>query len=145
MSVIAENRRARHEYGFVETLEAGIELLGSEVKSLTSRGVDLSGAYAVVRGGEAWLLNVSIPPYQPKNAPADYDASRARRLLLRREELRHLVGRTSEKGLTLVPIKLYSKGGKIKILVGVGKAKKKADKRETLKKREAEREIQRGK
>ena len=86
-------------------------------------------------------MNVSIPPYQPKNAPADYDASRARRLLLRREELRHLVGRTSEKGLTLVPIKLYSKGGKIKILVGVGKAKKKADKRETLKKREAEREI----
>ncbi len=105
MRAIAENRRARYDYEITETFEAGIELKGFEVKSLMTRGASLGGAYAAVRGGEVWLLNVEIPPYQPKNTPKDYDPMRTRRLLIKQDEIKRLVGRTSEKGLTLLPIK----------------------------------------
>ncbi len=141
MPVLAENRRARHDYEILETHEAGIALRGTEVKSLMTRRGTLHGAYAVIRGSEAWLLNMDIPPYQPKNVPPDYDGKRTRKLLLHASELRKLIGRTSEKGLTLVPVSLYTRNGKIKVLLGLGKAKNKRDKREVLKKKEAEREM----
>jgi len=141
MRAIAENRRARYDYEITETFEAGIELKGFEVKSLMTRGASLGGAYAAVRGGEVWLLNVEIPPYQPKNTPKDYDPMRTRRLLIKQDEIKRLVGRTSEKGLTLLPIKMYKKGSNIKVLLGLGRAKSKKDKREKLKRREAEREM----
>ncbi len=141
MALLAENRRARHDYEIQETYEAGIALQGNEVKSLLTRGASLQGAYATIRGGEAWLLNLDIPPYQPKNAPAGYDGKRTRKLLLHAAELRALIGRTSEKGLTLIPVSLYTKGGTIKLLLGLGRAKQKRDKREALKRREAEREM----
>ena len=141
--VIATNKRAYFDYEILETYEAGIELLGFEVKSIKTGRVNLAGAYVVIRGNQAWLLNADIPAYQPKNAPPDYDPKRTRRLLLKKSEITNLIGRTQEKGLTLLPLKVYTKGksGKIKIEIGLAKSKKKADKREAIKKREAEREM----
>ena len=140
---LSENRRARFDYDIIDTYEAGIELKGFEVKSVTSGRGNLTGAYAIVRGGEVWLLNMEIPPYQPANMPSDYDSTRTRRLLLKKEEIKVLTGKIKERGLTLIPLKLYSKNRRIKIALGLGKAKKKYDKRETIKKRETEREIRR--
>ncbi len=143
MPKLAENRRARYDYEILETFEAGIELRGFEVKSVLTRGVSLGGVYAVIREGEAWLLNLNILPYQPGNVPEEYDPKRKRRLLLNKKEISYLVGRTEEKGLTLVPLSLYTKGGKVKISLGLGKAKKKEDKREKIKKRDIERDVKR--
>ena len=140
---LSENRRARFDYDIIDTYEAGIELKGFEVKSVTSGRGNLTGAYAIVRGGEVWLLNMEIPPYQPANMPSDYDSTRTRRLLLKKEEIKVLTGKIKERGLTLIPLKLYSKNRRIKIALGLGKAKKKYDKREAIKKRETEREIRR--
>ncbi len=140
-SVIIYNRQARYNYEIFEKLEAGIELKGFEVKSILTRGVSLKGVYAAIRSGEVWLLNLDIPPYQPKNMPEDYNPKRSRRLLLKQNEIKHLIGRTREKGLTLIPLKVYTKRGKIKVNIGLGKAKKKEDKREEIKKRDIERDI----
>ena len=140
---LSENRRARFDYDIIDTYEAGIELKGFEVKSVTNGRGNLTGAYAIVRGGEVWLLNMEIPPYQPANMPSDYDSTRTRRLLLKKEEIKVLTGKIKERGLTLIPLKLYSKNRRIKIALGLGKAKKKYDKREAIKKRETEREIRR--
>lgn len=138
---IATNKRAYFDYEIIETYEAGVELKGFEVKAIKSGRINLAGSYAIVRGGELWLLNADIPPYQPLNTPDDYDQKRSRRLLLRKFEIGNLIGRVQEKGLTLLPLKVYTKNRRIKILIGLGKSRKKADKRELLKKREAEREI----
>ena len=143
-NILAENRRARFDYDILETYEAGIELLGQEVKSVKGGRCNLSGAYAILRGGEVVLLNAEIPAYQPKNAPADYDPSRTRRLLLRRDEIRGLVGKLHQKSLTLIPLQMYVKRGLIKVLLGLGRSRKKHDKREVLKKRGAEREMRKG-
>jgi len=97
----------------------------------------------VIRKNEAWLLNADIPPYQPKNAPPDYDPKRSRRLLFRREEIKRFEGKLHEKGLALLPLRVYLKNGLVKIEVGLGKSRKKADKREVIKKRSSEREMQR--
>jgi len=140
-SVIIYNRQARYNYEIFEKLEAGIELKGFEVKSILTGGVSLKGVYAAIRSGEVWLLNLDIPPYQPKNMPEDYNPKRSRRLLLKQNEIKHLIGRTREKGLTLIPLKVYTKRGKIKVNIGLGKAKKKEDKREEIKKRDIERDI----
>ncbi len=141
MPDLAENRRARFDYELLETFEAGISLTGQEVKSVKLGQMQLAGSYAVLRGGELWLLNASIPAYQPKNAPADYEPQRSRRLLLRREELATLAGRTKEKGLSLIALRAYAKKGKIKIAIALGRSRKKSDKRELLKKRTTLREI----
>jgi SsrA-binding protein len=140
--IIAANKRAYFDYQILETYEAGIELLGFEVKSVKTGRINLGGSYVIIRGGQTWLLNADIPPYQPKNIPKDYDSKRTRRLLLKKSEIKNLIGRTQE-GLTLVPLKVYTKGktGKIKIEIGLAKSRKKADKRELIKKREAEREM----
>ncbi|HMB17582.1 MAG TPA: SsrA-binding protein SmpB [Candidatus Paceibacterota bacterium] len=143
MSSIATNRKARYDYKVLEEFEAGIELKGFEVKSLLTRGVSLKGTYAVIRGGEAWVLNLDIPAYQPKNAPKEYDSERSRKLLLKKKEIKYLMGRTQEKGLTVVPLSMYTKGGKIKVKIGLCKPKKKKDKREKIKKRDIERDVKR--
>lgn len=137
------NRRARFDYDILEEYETGIELLGFEVKSVRVGKMSLAGAFVLIRGNEAWLLNATIPPYQPKNTPKDYNQERTRRLLLKREEIRELIGKTSAKGLTIVPINVYSKRDRIKLLIGLARHKKQKDQRETIKRRETEREIRR--
>ncbi|MEK7548873.1 MAG: SsrA-binding protein SmpB [Patescibacteria group bacterium] len=144
MPVITINKRAYFDYEILETFEAGIELFGFEVKSVKNGRINLAGSYAIIRGGEIWLINTDIPAYQPKNAPPDYNAKRNRRLLLKKKEIEFLIGKTVEKGLTLVPLKVYTKERKIKIEIGLTKNRKKKDKRELIKKREAEREIKLG-
>ncbi|KKR89294.1 MAG: SsrA-binding protein [Candidatus Wolfebacteria bacterium GW2011_GWA2_42_10] len=143
MPIIAENKKARFDYEILETYEAGLELKGFEVKSIKSGRINLVGSYAIIRNNEAWLINADIPPYQPKNAPLDYNSKRNRRLLLKKSEIKNLIGRIHEKGLTLMPLKIYTKNSKIKIEICLGKSRKKADKRELIRKREIGREIQR--
>ena len=143
MPDIISNRRAYFDYEILETYEAGMELFGFEVKSVKTGHGNLSGCFAVIRNNEAYLLSATIPAYQPKNAPKDYDPTRTRRLLLHKSEIKELLGKTAQKGLTLVPLKLYNKNGKVKILLGLARHKKSGDKRETIKKRDTEREINR--
>lgn len=140
MSVIAENKKARFDYEILETFGAGIELRGFEVKSAKVGRMQLTGSHAIIRGGEAWLLNSQIPPYQPNNTPKEYNVSRARRLLLRKDEIESLDGSLHEKSVSLVPLKAYIKNNLIKIELGLVRAKKKHDKREILKKKALERE-----
>jgi len=143
MSPYAENRKARFNYEILEKYEAGIELLGTEVKSVRGGQMSLEGAFVIVRGGEVYLINANIPPYQAKNAPKDYDPLRNRKLLLTKKESAGLAGSEKNKSLTIVPISVYNKGRKIKVEIALVKGKKKFDKRETLKKRDTDREIRR--
>ena len=143
MAHYAENRRARFDYEILEKYETGIELLGVEVKSVRGGRMSLEGAFVIVRGGEAFLINVNIPPYQPKNAPKDYDPLRNRKLLLTKKEIGELVKSEKNKSLTIVPISVYNKNRKIKVEIALVKGKKKSDKRETIKKRETDRDIRR--
>lgn len=143
MKALAENKRARSDYHILKTYEAGISLLGHEVKSAKSGRISLKGSYAQIRGGEAWLIGADIQPYQPKNIPASYDAKRTRQLLLTKKEIKELTGKMQEGGLTLVPLRVYSKRRLVKLELGLGRHKRKADKRETIKKRESERDIRR--
>ena len=135
------NKKARFDYEIKETLEAGIELRGFEVKSVKTGKARLQGAYAKIYGEELWLVNSHIPPFQEKNAPEGYDSDKARRLLVHKKEIDYLTGKLKEKGLTLVPLKMYNKGGQIKVQLGLGRSKKKADKRAVIKKRDTERQI----
>ena len=143
MASYAENRKARFNYEFLEKYEAGIELLGVEVKSIRSGQMSLEGAFVIIRGNEAFLINANIPPYQPKNALKDYDPLRNRKLLLTKKEINELAGSDKNKSLTIVPISVYNKNRKIKVEIALVKGKKKFDKRETLKKRDTDREIRR--
>lgn len=118
-------------------------LAGHEVKSIRAGRCSIKGAYVKIVNGEAWLLGATVSPYQPGNVPPDYDQQRSRKLLLKKKELNYLIGKSQEKGLTLVPIKLYNKNGLIKLEVGVGQGKKKADKREKIIEREIQRKIER--
>lgn len=139
----AENRKAHFNYQIVEKYEAGIELLGTEVKSIRYNQMSLEGAFIVMRGGEAFLINANIPPYQLKNAPADYNPMRNRKLLLTKKEIMELASYEKNKSLTIVPISVYNKNRKIKVTIALAKGKKKVDKRETTRKREIDREIRR--
>ena len=143
MTHYAENRKAYFNYEILEKYEAGIELLGVEVKSVRDGQMSLEGAFVIIRGGEAYLINATIPPYQAKNAPKDYDPLRNRKLLLTKKEISELRGSEKNKSLTIVPISVYNKNRKIKLEIALVKGKKKFDKRETLKKRDTEREIRR--
>jgi SsrA-binding protein len=143
MANYAENRKARFNYEILERYEAGIELLGTEVKSVRHAQMSLEGAFVIIRGGEAFLINANIPPFQPKNTPEDYDPLRNRKLLLTKKEIIELTGSEKNKSLTIVPISVYNKGRKIKVEVALVKGKKKMDKSETIKKRETDREIRR--
>ena len=143
MEFLAENKKAFFNYELLEKFNTGIELLGLEVKSLKAKRGTLDGAYVSVRGQEVFLLGANIPPYQPQNTPTGYEPTRPRRLLLTKKEISQLVGWENKKGLTIVPLSLYNSGRKIKVTVAVARGKKKYDKRETMKKREANREIER--
>jgi SsrA-binding protein len=136
---IAENRKARHDYHVIETWEAGVSLLGTEVKSIREGRVNLRDSYARVDNGEIWMLNVHISPYSHRGS-ADHQELRQRKLLLHRDEIRKMVGKVAEKGLTLVPLELYFKKGRVKVLLGLAKGKQAHDKRETLRRREVDRE-----
>lgn len=136
---IAENRKAFHDYHLLETFEAGIVLLGTEVKAIREGRVNLRDSFARLEDGEVFLYNVNISPYSHRGY-ADHEPLRRRKLLLHRDEIRKLIGKTVEKGMTLIPVRLYYKNGRVKVAVSLAKGKKEYDKRETIKRREADRE-----
>ena len=138
-SSIAENRKAFHDFHLLETFEAGVVLLGTEVKAIREGRVNLRDSFARVEDGEVFLYNVHISPYSHRGY-ADHEPLRRRKLLLHRSEIRKLIGKTVEKGMTLVPIRMYFKDGRVKIAVSIAKGKKDYDKRETIKNRETDRE-----
>ncbi len=140
--VIADNRKARHDYHVLDTLECGIVLVGSEVKSLRTGTLSLDEAYGKVDKGEVWLLGANIAEYTYSHA-LNHVPKRPRKLLMHRREVKKFAGQAYEKSLTLVPLKMYFKQGRAKVLLGICKGKQKHDKRETLKKREAQRDISR--
>jgi SsrA-binding protein len=140
--VVITNRKARHEYFIMESYEAGIALKGTEVKSLRLGDGNLNDAYAMLTNGEVWLLNMHISPYEHGNIN-NHEPRRERKLLLTKKEIRRLIGRTSEKGFTLIPLRVYFKNGHAKVEIGLAKGKKTYDKREDVKRREHEREIER--
>jgi SsrA-binding protein len=137
--VIAENRKARHDYHVLETWEAGVALLGTEVKAIREGRVNLRDSFARVDRGEVWLENVHISPYS-HTGYAHHDERRQRKLLLHAYEIRKLTGRVAEKGLTLVPLEMYFKNGRVKVALALAKGKQLHDKRETIRRRETERE-----
>ena len=143
MANYAENRKARFDYEILEKYETGIELLGTEVKSVRGGRMSLEGAFVIVRGGEAYIINANIPPYQASNSPSSYDPLRNRKLLLTKKEIAELGGSEKNKSLTIVPLSVYNKGTKIKVSIALVKGKKQFDKRETTKKRETDRDIRR--
>jgi SsrA-binding protein len=136
---IADNRKAFHDYHIVETFEAGVALLGTEVKAIREGRVNLRDSFARVEKGEVYLHNAHISPYSHRGY-AEHAPTRPRKLLLHREEIRKLIGKTVERGMTLVPTRMYFKGGRVKVAIGLAKGKKAHDKRETIKRREADRE-----
>jgi len=136
---IAENRKAFHDYHVLDTWEAGMVLLGTEVKSIREGRVNLRDSFARVEKGEVWLYNVNISSYSHRGY-ADHEPLRQRKLLMHRDEIRKLIGKTTEKGMTLVPLRMYFRKGRVKVAIGLAKGKKDYDKRETIKRRETERE-----
>ena len=143
MATLVSNKKAHFNYEILERYEAGIELLGHEVKAVRNGQVSLEGAHITVRGQEAYLIGATISPYQPNNTAKDYQPDRNRKLLLNKKELENLGSNESKKGLTIVPISMYSKGPKIKVEIALVRGKKQFDKRETIKKRDSKREIDR--
>jgi SsrA-binding protein len=141
--VIADNRQARFRYEILETYEAGVELKGTEVKSIREGKANIRDGYALIRNGEAWLLNVHISPYESSSDYFNHDPRRTRRLLLHKKEIRKLIGKVEQEGLTLVPLKMYFKRGFVKITIALGKGKKLHDKRESIKAREDKRDMAR--
>src|SRR6201990_1098233 len=139
---IARNKRARFDYHIVETFEAGLVLTGTEVKSLRDGRANISESYGIIKDGEAYLLNLHISPYESRGY-ANHEPDRTRKLLLHRKEIRRLIGATERQGLTLVPLELYFKHGMAKVALALGKGKKRHDKRDTAKERDAQREIAR--
>lgn len=137
------NRKARHDYEILETYEAGIALFGTEVKSIRSGGANLKDSYADISNGEIYINNFHISPYKFSDAAFNHDPYRKKKLLLHKREIRKLIGKIKEKGLTLVPLKIYTKYGKIKVEIALAKGKKLFDKRRTIKEKDIKREQQR--
>jgi len=141
MKILATNKKAGFDYEILESHEAGLVLFGYEVKAMKTGHVSLAGSYVVSKGNEFYLINALVPPYQPVNTPVDYDQKRSRKLLLKKSEIASLIGKSKIKGLTLIPLKLYTKKSRIKLEFAIAKGKRKTDKRETIKRRDIEREI----
>ncbi len=142
MKIITKNKKAFHEYDILETFEAGIALQGTEVKSVKNGQVNLRDAYVKIKNEEALLINCHIAHYEQGNR-ANHDETRTRKLLLHKKEILKLLSKVNEQGLSIIPLKIYLKGNYVKLEIGLGKGKKKYDKRETLKRKEQEREAQR--
>ncbi len=143
MKQLSENRKARFDYEILETFEAGISLTGQEVKSVRKGGAQLTGSFVLVKPDGAQLLNAQIPPYQPNNTDPGYKPDRTRRLLLNKKEINYLLNKAKEGGLTIVPLSIYDKGRRMKLAIGLARHKKARDKRETIKRRETDREVRR--
>ena len=143
MARYADNSKALFGYEILERLNAGMELLGTEVKSIRGGKISLRGAFVAVRGAEAYLIGADIPAYQPKNSPKEYDSTRARKLLLSKEELERLKSAEGTKGLTIIPLSVYNKGRFLKLDIAIARGKKKFDKRQAIKKRDVERDLKR--
>ena len=139
---VVTNRKALHEYFIIDRFEAGIVLKGTEVKSLRQRNGNLQDGYAIVKNGEVWLLGLHISPFEKGNIN-NHDPKRDRKLLFHKQEIRRLVGKVAEKGLTLVPLRLYFKNNIVKVEIGIGRGKQMHDKRESIKKRDVERQLRR--
>jgi len=137
--IIAENRKAFHDYHLLETFEAGMALVGTEVKAIREGRVNLRDSFAKVEGGEVYVHNVHIGAYSSRGY-ADHEPLRPRKLLLHRQEIRKLIGKTTERGMTLVPVRMFFKNGRVKIAISLAKGKKDYDRRETIKRREIDRE-----
>lgn len=140
---VVENKRIGFDYTILEEIEAGLELYGFEVKSLRAGQGSLKGARVVARGGEAYLVGATIPAWQPANAPKSYDPERTRKLLLSQKEIAHVSSAEGEKGLTIVPLKVYNKGRNLKLLIAIARGKKKEDKRHSIREREEKIRIRR--
>jgi SsrA-binding protein len=141
--VVSDNRQVRFLYEILETYEAGVELKGTEVKSIRAGRANLRDGYALIRNGEAWLLNVHVSHHSTASQYFNHDPRRTRKLLLHKQEIRKLIGKVEQKGLTLVPLKMYLKNGLVKVSIGLAKGKKLHDKREDLKQRQDKREMER--
>jgi SsrA-binding protein len=142
IKVVATNRKARHDYIIEDTYEAGIALLGSEIKSIRAGQVNLRDSYAAIRDGEVWLLNAHISPYKQASYQ-NHEPRRERKLLLHRREINRLTGKLQEKGLTLVPLRIYLKNGRAKVELGLARGKRSFDKRQTLREKADQRQIER--
>jgi SsrA-binding protein len=143
MKLLTDNRQARFRYEILETYEAGIELRGTEVKSIIAGSANLQDAYALIRGGEVWLFNAHISPFQQASQYYNHEPRRDRKLLLHRKEINKLVGKIEQKGLTLVPLKMYMSNNKVKVALGLARGKKLHDKREDVKRRDDQRDMRR--
>ena len=143
IKTVADNRQARYQYEILDTYEAGIALTGTEVKSIREGKVNLRDGFANVKRGEVWLHNVHISPHSMTNLAYNHEPRRVRKLLLHKQEIRKLIGQVEQKGLTLVPLKMYLKGGKVKVSFALGRGKKLHDKRDSLKKKQDKRDIAR--
>lgn len=141
-NILARNRRANYDYAIEDTIEAGIVLQGTEIKSIRAGRVQLKEAYVQIRNNEAWVINMHISPYEQGNR-YNHDPTRTRKLLLQRRQINQLIGKTQQQGYTIVPIQVHLKNGFAKLLIGVGKGKKHHDRREDLKRKEANRDMQR--
>jgi SsrA-binding protein len=141
--IIATNRRARHDYGIVDEIECGIVLTGSEVKALREGHVQIADAFARIIQGQVWLDGMHIPPYQFAHGVGAHDPNRARKLLLHRREIERIAAEIKREHLTMVPLSLYFKDGRVKVELGMGRGRKKADKRQVIAERDSQREIQR--
>ena len=143
METYAENKKAHFDYEIIEKYEAGLVLRGQEVKSIKTGHMNLSGSYVVFMGPEPYLIGSKVPPYQPKNAPEDYNPEQSRKLLLNKKEIDYLTGKVNERGFSLIPLKVYEKNGRIKLEFALARGKKNFDKKEKIKKKDTERQIQR--
>ncbi|MCC5890077.1 MAG: SsrA-binding protein SmpB [Alkalibacterium sp.] len=140
--LIAQNRKARYEYTILDTIEAGIVLQGTEIKSIRAGRINLKDGYASIRNGEIWLVNVHISPFEQGNQ-FNHDPVRPRKLLMKKKQIDRLIGEVKQGGITLVPLKVYIKNGFAKVLIGLAKGKKQYDKRETIKRRDQDRQLRR--
>ena len=135
MKIYSENKKAFYDYEIIEKYEAGLVLTGQEVKSIKTGHINLAGSYVIMQDGVPVLVGAKVPPYQPKNAPMDYNPQQQRRLLLNKKEINYLAGRANEKGFSLIPLKVYENNGRIKLEFGVAPAQKKFQKKKKKKKR----------
>lgn len=137
------NKRARYDYEIMESFEGGLKLIGTEVKSIKAGNISLKGAFVTIHNNEVYLTNATIPPWQMKNAPESYDPTRSRKILLKRSEIKQLIGAKQAKGLTLIPIRVYTKRSKIKIEVALARGKRKVDKKKEKKEQDIKRDVER--